>query len=141
MKETVEDSFGSQTLIAHLLEAFAGLALMIASVGLYGLLSFTVAQRTREIGVRIALGAPQGNILSLVLKRALLMVAVGLAIGVGISWFAVRFASSYIYGVKAHDALTFAAVAVVLGAASFVAAWLPARRAAAVDPILALRSE
>jgi predicted permease len=141
MKETVEDSFGSQTLIAHLLEAFAGLALMIASVGLYGLLSFTVAQRTREIGVRIALGAPQGNILSLVLKRALLMVAVGLAIGVGISWFAVRFASSYIYGVKAHDALTFAAVAVVLGAASFVAAWLPARRAAAVDPMLALRSE
>jgi predicted permease len=141
MQETVEESFGSQTLIAHLLEAFAGLALMIASVGLYGLLSFTVAQRTREIGVRIALGAPQGNILSLVLKRALLMVAIGLAIGVGISWFAVKFASSYIYGVKAHDALTFGAVALVLGAASFVAAWLPARRAAGVDPILALRSE
>jgi predicted permease len=141
MRETVEDSFGSQTLIAHLLEAFAGLALMIASVGLYGLLSFTVAQRTREIGVRIALGAPQGNILALVMKRALVMVGIGLAAGTGISWFAVRFASSYIYGVKAHDALTFATVAVVLGAASFVAAWLPARRAASVDPILALRSE
>jgi predicted permease len=141
MQETVEDSFGSQTLIAHLLEAFAGLALMIASVGLYGLLSFTVAQRTREIGVRIALGAPQGNILALVLKRALLMVAIGLAAGVGISWFAVRFASSYIYGVKAHDAVTFVVVALVLGTAAFVAAWLPARRAASVDPILALRSE
>jgi predicted permease len=139
--EAVEDSFGSQTLIAHLLESFAGLALMIASVGLYGLLSFTVAQRTREIGVRLALGAPQRNILSLILRRALLLVVVGLAIGGALSWFAVRFASSYIYGVKAHDGITFAAVIAVLAAASFVAAWLPARRAAAVDPILALRSE
>lgn len=139
--EAVEDSFGSQTLIAHLLECFAAIALMIASVGLYGLLSFGVAQRTREIGVRLALGAPQGNILSLVLRRALLMVAVGLAIGTGMAWFAVRFASSYIYGVRAHDGLTFAAVVFVLAAASLIAAWLPARRAVSVDPILALRSE
>ena len=139
--EAVEDSFGSQTLIAHLLECFAAIALMIASVGLYGLLSFGVAQRTREIGVRLALGAPQGNILSLVLRRALLMVAVGLAIGTGMAWFAVRFASSYIYGVRAHDGLTFAAVVFVLAAASLIAAWLPARRAVSIDPILALRSE
>jgi predicted permease len=139
--EAVEDSFGSQTLISYLLETFAGLALMIASIGLYGLLSFAVAQRTREIGLRIALGAPQANILSLVLRRALLLVAAGLAIGCVLAWFAVRFASGYIYGVEAHDALTFAAVVVVLGAASFLAAWLPARRAAAVDPTIALRSE
>ena len=139
--EAVEDSFGSQTLIAHLLESFAALALLIASVGLYGLLSFAVAQRTREIGLRIALGAPQANILSLVLRRALLLVAVGLTIGGGMAWFAVRFASSYIYGVEAHDGLTFAAVVVVLAAASLAAAWLPARRAASVDPIQALRSE
>ncbi len=139
--EAVEDSFGSQTLIAHLLESFASLALMIAAVGLYGLLSFAVAQRTREIGLRIALGAPQGSILTLILRRALLLVALGLAIGGVLAWFAVRFASGYIYGVEAHDALTFAAVAVVLASASFLAAWLPARRAAAVDPILALRSE
>lgn len=139
--EAVEDSFGSQTLIAHLLETFAGLALMIASVGLYGLLSFTVAQRTREIGVRIALGAPQANILSLILRRALLLVVIGLATGGVMAWFATKFASGYIFGVQAHDAFTFTAVVVVLAAASFVAAWLPARRAAAVDPILALRSE
>jgi ABC-type antimicrobial peptide transport system permease subunit len=139
--EAVEDSFGSQTLIAHLLESFAGLALMIASVGLYGLLSFTVAQRTREIGVRIALGAPQGNILSLILRRALMLVAVGLTLGGVLAWFSVKFASSYIYGVQAHDGVTFAVVAVLLAAASLLAAWLPARRAAAVDPILALRSE
>ena len=139
--EAVEDSFGSQTLIAHLLETFAGLALMIASVGLYGLLSFAVAQRTREIGVRLALGAPQANILSLILRRALLLVAVGLATGGVLAWFATRFASGYIFGVQAHDRLTFTAVAVLLAAASFLAAWLPARRAAAVDPIQALRTE
>jgi len=139
--EAVEDSFGSQTLISHLLESFAALALMIASVGLYGLLSFAVAQRTREIGLRIALGAPQANILSLVLRRALLLVGVGLAIGGLLAWFAVKFTSGYIYGVQAHDGLTFTAVVLVLAAASFIAAWLPARRAAAVDPVLALRSE
>ena len=79
--EAVEDSFGSQTLIARLLGTFAGLALLIASVGLYGLLSFAVAQRTREIGLRIALGAPQTNILNLILRRALMLVTVGLAAG------------------------------------------------------------
>ena len=139
--EAVEDSFGSQKLISYLLEAFAATALMIASVGLYGLLSFTVAQRTREIGVRIALGAPQANILSLVLRRALLLVAIGLAAGSLLAWFAVRVTSGYIYGVDAHDTLTFAAVVAVLGSASFLASWLPARRAAAVDPTIALRSE
>jgi predicted permease len=139
--QAVEDSFGSQLLIARLLETFAGLALMIASVGLYGLLSFAVAQRTREIGIRMALGAQRGRILSLVLRRAVLLVAIGLVTGGALAWFATRFAATYIYGVRAHDVLTFAAVTLVLALSSFLAAWLPARRAAAVDPILALRSE
>jgi predicted permease len=139
--EAVEDSFGSQTLIAHLLESFAGLALLIASVGLYGLLSFAVAQRTREIGLRIALGAPQANILSLILRRALLLVSAGLTIGGVLAWFAAAVTRSYIFGVQAHDALTFTAVVIVLAAASLIAAWLPARRAASIDPNLALRSE
>jgi predicted permease len=139
--EAVEDSFGSQTLIAHLLESFAALALMIAAVGLYGLLSFAVAQRTREIGLRIALGAPQANILSLILRRALLLVGAGLAIGGVLAWFAATVTRSYIFGVQAHDVLTFTVVVVVLAAASLIAAWLPARRAASIDPNLALRSE
>jgi predicted permease len=139
--EAVEDSFGSQTLMAHLLESFAGLALLIASVGLYGLLSFSVAQRTREIGVRIALGSPQREIVNLVMRRAMLLVGVGLAAGGALAWYSVSLARSYVYGVDTHDGLTFASVAVLLAIASFLAAWLPARRAAAVDPILALRSE
>ena len=139
--QAVEDSFGSQTLIARMLETFAALALMIAAVGLYGLLSFAVAQRTREIGIRMALGAQKISILSLVLRRAVLLVSFGLLIGGGLAWFATRFAGTYIYGVRPHDALTFAVVTLVLAAASFFAAWLPARRAAAVNPILALRSE
>jgi len=139
--EAVEDSFGNETMISYLLEGFAGLALLIASVGLYGLLSFAVAQRTREIGLRVALGAQRGNILRLVLMRALLLVAVGLACGGVMAWFSVRLTQSYLYGVSAHDGLTFAVVAAVLGMASFFAAWLPARYAAAIEPMQALRAE
>jgi predicted permease len=139
--EAVEDSFGSQKLIAHLLESFACIALMIASVGLYGLLSFAVAQRTREIGLRIALGAPEASIIKLILRRALLLAGAGIAIGGLIAWFAVNLARTYIFGVETHDALTFAAVTVVLAAAAFLAAWMPARRAASIDPIQALRTE
>jgi ABC-type antimicrobial peptide transport system permease subunit len=139
--EAVEDSFGSQTLTSYLLEGFAGLALLIASVGLYGLLSFAVAQRTREIGLRLALGAQKGNILNLVLRRALLLVTVGLACGSAMAWFAVSLARSYIFGVQAHDAFTFAAVIAVLASASLVAAWMPAHHAASIEPIVALRTE
>jgi ABC-type antimicrobial peptide transport system permease subunit len=139
--EAVEDSFGSQTLTSYLLEGFAGLALLIASVGLYGLLSFAVAQRTREIGLRLALGAQKGNILNLVLRRALLLVAAGLLCGTAISWFAVSLARSYIFGVVPHDALTFGVVALVLAAASLLAAWIPARHATSIEPVVASRSE
>jgi predicted permease len=139
--EAVEDSFGSQTMISYLLEGFGGLALVIASVGLYGLLSFAVAQRTREIGLRLALGAQQGNILRLVLRRALMLVGAGLVCGLGMAWFAVALARSYVFGVEVHDGFTFAAVVLVLAMASFLAAWLPARHAASIEPIQALRSE
>ncbi len=139
--EAVEDSFGSQTLTSYLLEGFAGLALLIASVGLYGLLSFAVAQRTREIGLRIALGAQKTNILGLVLRRALLLVSAGLACGTVAAWFAVSMARSYIYGVNAHDGVTFLSVALVLALAAFTAAWIPARHAASIEPMQALRAE
>jgi predicted permease len=139
--EAVEDSFGSQTLIARLLEGFAVLALVIASVGLYGLLSFTVAQRAREIGLRIALGAPLANIIKLVLRRAMILVGIGLAMGGTMAWFATQFARTYLFGIHAHDAFNLIAVAMVLVVAALAAAWLPARRAASIDPMQALRSE
>lgn len=139
--EAVEDSFGSQTLISYLLEGFAGLALLIASVGLYGLLSFAVAQRTREFGLRIALGAQQRSILGLVLQRALMLVSAGIVCGAILAWFAVSMARSYIFGVQAHDGVTFASVAVLLAGAAFLAAWIPARHAASIEPMQALRSE
>ena len=139
--EAVEDSFGSQLLISRLLGGFAGLALVIAAVGMYGLLSFAVAQRTREIAVRLALGAQQSNILNMILGRASLLVGVGLACGTVMAWFSVSLARSYIFGVQTHDGLTFGVVVAVLAAASFVAAWVPARHAALIEPVTALRSE
>jgi predicted permease len=139
--EAVEDSFGNTTLVGNLLAGFAGLALMIAAIGLYGLLAFLVAQRTRELGIRLALGAPRGNIFSLVLTRAVVLVALGIGLGCVASWFAARVAESYLYGVRAHDAATFACVLTVLTAAGLFAAYLPARRAAGVDPMQALRTE
>lgn len=139
--EAAENSFGSQKLIAYLLEGFAGVALLIASIGLYGLLSFSVAQRTREIGVRLALGASQQRIRAMVLRRAMLLVAAGLVIGSVLAWFACKLSASYLYGVQPHDALTFSLVILTLAASAIAASWLPARRAAAVDPMQALRSE
>jgi predicted permease len=141
IKQAVEDSFGSTTLTEYLLEGFAGLALLIASVGLYGLLSFTVAQRTHEIGVRLALGAPRQNVMTLVLRRAVVLIGLGLGAGSVAAWFAVQLTQSYLFGVKAHDAGTFVIVLAVLGATGLLAAYLPARRAARIDPMLALRAE
>ncbi len=139
--EAVEDSFGSESLTAYLLEGFAGLALLIASVGLYGLLSFAVAQRTSEIGLRLALGAQRSNILKLVLSRAVLLVGCGLLCGSLLAWFSVFAARSYLFRVQTHDVITFAVVPVVLAAASLLAAFVPARRAASIDPMKALRAE
>lgn len=141
MHEAVEDTFGSQMMMARLLGGFAALALVIASVGLYGLLSFAVAQRRREIGLRIALGAQQGRVVGMILTRAAWMTAVGLSVGCVLAWFAARLMQRYLFGVEAHDVMTLVAVILVLTTAALLAAWLPARRAAAMDPMQALRTE
>ena len=141
MDQIVEDSFGSQRLAAHLLEVFGGAALLLCVAGLYGLLAYVVTQRTRELGVRIALGAPRGNLLWLVLRQAGAMLLTGVAVGLGLAWAAGRLVRGFLYGVKAHDGWTLAGAAVLLFASGMLAAYLPARRAAAVNPMEALRAE
>ncbi|MGH9589175.1 MAG: FtsX-like permease family protein, partial [Terracidiphilus sp.] len=141
MNQVVEDSFGSQRMAAHLLEIFGASALLLSIAGLYGLLAWVVAQRTREMGIRIALGAQRGNLLWLVMRQAGGMLLVGVAFGAGLAWMTARFVGTYLYGVSAHDGWTMAAAAALLCASGLLAAYIPARRAARVDPITALRAE
>jgi hypothetical protein len=141
MDQIVEDSFGSQRLAAHLLEVFGGAALLLCVAGLYGLLAYVVTQRTRELGLRIALGAQRGNLLWLVLRQAGAMLLAGVTVGLALAWVAGRLVRGFLFGVKAHDGWTLAGAAVVLFVSGMLAAYLPARRAAAVNPMEALRSE
>jgi len=141
MDQIVEDSYGSQRLAAHLLEIFGGSALLLCVAGLYGLLAYVVTQRTRELGVRIALGAQRANLLWMVLRQAAVMLLIGVALGTGLAWASGRLVRGFLYGVNAHDGWTLAGAAVLLLASGLLAAYLPARRAAGVDPMTALRTE
>jgi putative ABC transport system permease protein len=126
---------------SYLIGSFAGLALILAMVGLYGLLSFTVMQRTREIGIRVALGAQRRDILNLILGQGIRPVLVGLAVGVIAGLALTRLMASLLYGVKPTDIVTFATVCVVLMVVAVGACYIPARRAMGVDPLTALRHE
>jgi hypothetical protein len=141
MDQVVEDSYGSQRLAAHLLEIFGGSALLLCLAGIYGLLAYTVSRRTREMGVRIALGAQRGNVLWLVLRQAGVMIVAGLAIGSTLALASGRLIRSYLYGVTAHDAWTLSIASLLLLLGGMLAAYLPARRAARVNPVEALRTE
>ena len=141
MDDIVEDSFGSQRLAAHLLEIFGGVALLLCVAGVYGLLAYVVSQRTRELGVRIALGARRASLLWLVLRQAGVMLLAGLSLGLALAFAAGRLLRGFLYGVTVHDGWAMIGAAALLLASGLVAAYLPARRAAAVDPMRALRSE
>jgi predicted permease len=137
--ETVEGSLYVSRMAALLLGAFAFLAALLAGIGVYGVTSFAIAQRTREIGVRMALGARGEDVIRLVLDQGLRLVAVGLAIGLFLALAAARSLESFLYGVSGRDATTFAAVPVLLGVVAVGACLLPARRAVRMDPRAALR--
>ncbi len=124
-----------------LLAIFAAIAGALAVVGLYGLLTHLVSDRTREIGIRLALGADSGRVMRLVLGQGLMLSIIGAAIGLGASLLAVRAARSLMFDMSVYDPRTFVASAGLLVVVSVVAAWVPARRASGVDPILALRAE
>jgi predicted permease len=141
MDQVVEDSYGSQQLAARLLEIFGGTAFVLCIAGIYGLLAYLVTQRTRELGIRIALGAQRSRLMSMVLRQAGAMLIAGLAVGLLLAYATSRIVGTLLYGVKPHDPWTMAAVTLVLLAGGLAAACVPARRAAAVDPMVALRSE
>jgi ABC-type antimicrobial peptide transport system permease subunit len=120
---------------------FGGLALLLAAIGLYGLMAYNVTRRTREIGIRMALGAPRGAVHRMVPRETLLLALTGLSIGMVCALATSRLVSSMLYGVTPHDAVTLAAVCFVLLLVAVVAGFLPARRAASVDPMVVLRHE
>ena len=123
------------------LGSFGGLALILAAVGTYGVMSHVVAGRTREIGLRMALGAQFSDVQKLILRQGMLLAVIGSIAGLGIAFGGARLMKSFLYGVSASDPLTFTLVALLLLSIALFACWIPARRAARVDPTVALRAE
>jgi putative ABC transport system permease protein len=141
MDEIVANNVADRQQQMTLLGAFAGLALTLASIGLYGVLAYAVTQRSREIGLRMALGASAGNVTRLVVGHGVALTGAGLVVGIAGSWAATRALKNLLYGVSATDPLTFAAVAALLTSIALAACWIPARRAARLDPVVVLREE
>ncbi len=141
MEQRTREAIVQPRISTVLLVVFATIALLLAAVGIYGLISYTVAQRTSEIGVRMALGAQPADVLRLMVREGMTPVLIGIMVGVCGAWAAARLIRGLLYGVSATDPLTFAVVALFLAAVALLAAYLPARRATRVDPMIALRSE
>ncbi len=141
MRELLSDSLAQRRFTMLLLGAFAAVALLLAGVGVYGVMAYSVTQRTREIGVRLALGAQRGDVLRLVMKQGLKLASVGVAIGLLASFASARLMKDLLFGVGATDPLTFAAIALLLVFVALLACYIPARRAAKVDPMIALRCD
>ena len=135
-----EDMFADR--IVSLLSAFFGmLATALAAIGLYGVMSYTVTRRTREIGIRMALGASRGEVLGIVMREVAILAGIGIAIAAPLSFPLANLAKSMLYGVAPHDAIALAGAAAVLAATALAAGYLPAARAARVDPLVALRND
>jgi putative ABC transport system permease protein len=141
MKTQVRDTLQRERLMASLSGFFGFLAAILATIGLYGVISYMVVRRRNEIGIRMALGADRRNVLALVMREAAALLAVGLVIGAGLSLLATRSASALLFGLKPHDPMTMAMAAISLAAVAAAASYLPAFRAARIHPTEALREE
>jgi ABC-type antimicrobial peptide transport system permease subunit len=140
-QEQIDASMQQERIIAVLTASFGMLALVVACVGVYGVMAYSAAQRTTEIGIRMALGALPRQVLTIVLREGTWISAAGIACGIGGSILAAQLVQSLLYGLKANDLAVFAGAALLLGLAGLAASWIPARRAAAVEPMQALRQE
>jgi ABC-type antimicrobial peptide transport system permease subunit len=141
MDKAVAASIATQRLSATLIGGFSILALFLAAIGLYGVLAYSVTQRTREIGIRIALGSPRARIFGLIVRRALVMVGLGILVGVALALGCGPLVQHFVYGVAPHDPKTIIGVSILLLGIAILACWVPARRAIRVNPIVALRQE
>jgi ABC-type antimicrobial peptide transport system permease subunit len=141
MKEVISGSLAERRFMMLVLIAFASVALLLAAVGIYGVMSYAVSRRANELGVRSALGASSWQIVALVMRRGMGLASAGLIVGLAASVMLTRFMGSLLYGVGAGDPLTLVLVTIVLGLVAMLACLVPARRATAVDPVIALRSE
>ena len=141
MEDNIANSMGQRRFAMLLLGLFAAMAAVLASIGIYGVMSYAVTQRSHEIGIRMALGAARRNVLSMVMRQGLLLVGVGVAIGVAGAVGLTRLIASQLFGVRPTDPTTFTLVALLLAGVAMVATLVPALRATRVDPIIALRDE
>ena len=141
MDQVISESTARQNFNMLLLTIFAGLALLLAAIGIYGLMSYSVEQRTQELGIRMALGAGANDMLKLVVRQGMLLSGIGVVIGLAASFGLNRVLAGLLFGVKVTDPLTYASVTVILVTVAFLASYIPARRATRIDPIVALRYE
>jgi putative ABC transport system permease protein len=141
MADRIYDSLARQRFAMTMLAAFAGFAMLLGGIGIYGVMSYLVTQGTHDIGVRIALGAPRGSILKMVVRQGMAMAGVGIAAGLAGALALTRVMASLLFGVSATDTLTFFGVALFLAAVALLASYVPAWRATRVDPLIALREE
>jgi hypothetical protein len=139
--DQVDQSMGREQLISQLSSFFSLLALSLACIGLYGVMTYSVLRRTSEIGIRLALGAPMGRVLWMVLGESMLLLAIGVGLGVPLTLAATRLVRAQLFGLQASDPVTLMAAVLAIAAVTMLAAYLPARRAAKVDPMVALRYE
>jgi predicted permease len=143
--ETMEEHFRSALFLPRLtgtlFGVFGAVGLLLAAVGLYGVMSHSISRRTREIGIRVALGSPVGAVQRLVIRQGMLLTLIAAVLGLAAAWAVARFSASILYGVQPHDPVTFTVAPLFLAAVAFLACWIPARRATRVDPLTALRHE